>query len=163
MSAITKPLMFSKRAIVGANQVFNIEDVQSISKTSSSAGYSLVITFKDRGGSRAADITLTYATEAIRNSEYDAIIAFGGTVIVAEISIASEITGDSGAGDGEIAATVRGGVAPLTYAWLDNENEPIEGETTDTLSSLEFGTYTLVVTDAVGVIATETFEVADES
>jgi len=163
MSAITKPLMFSTRAIVGANQVFNIEDVQSISKTSSSAGYSLVITFKDRGGSRAADITLTYTTEAIRESEYDAIIAFGGTAIVAAISIASVVTGDSGATDGEVAATVTGGVAPLTYEWLDGDNEVIVGETTDTLSSLAFGTYTLVVTDAVGVIATETYEVEDES
>ncbi|MCB0380789.1 MAG: T9SS type A sorting domain-containing protein, partial [Flavobacteriales bacterium] len=51
--------------------------------------------------------------------------------------------------DGEIDCTVSGGVAPYTYYWSTTD-------TTEDLSSINSGTYTVTVTDANGCSVNET-------
>jgi hypothetical protein len=55
----------------------------------------------------------------------------------------------NGVADGSIDISVAGGVGPYTYVWA-------HGPTTDDLSNVAAGTYTLVVTDATGCTSTET-------
>ena len=55
----------------------------------------------------------------------------------------SEITCENGPCDGEIIASVTGGVTPYTFAWSN-------AATTDTITGLCAGTYVLTVTDANG-------------
>ena len=50
---------------------------------------------------------------------------------------------------GEIAITVTGGTAPLTYAWTGPNSYTA---TTEDITGLEAGTYTLSVTDGVGCV-----------
>ncbi|NAS30602.1 T9SS type A sorting domain-containing protein [Flavobacteriaceae bacterium R38] len=49
----------------------------------------------------------------------------------------------NGANDGQVTVEATGGVAPLTYLWSN-------GETTATITNLEPGTYSVIVTDATG-------------
>ncbi len=65
--------------------------------------------------------------------------------------IASDATTNQGK-DGSIDVTVEGGVAPFAYEWST-------GATSDKLSDLAKGEYTVTVTDAVGQIATSTCSV----
>ncbi|HRF81824.1 MAG TPA: gliding motility-associated C-terminal domain-containing protein, partial [Flavobacteriales bacterium] len=59
-----------------------------------------------------------------------------------------------GAQDGSIATAVSGGVEPYTFAWSN-------GATTESISGLPAGTYTLVVTDANGCTASLTAELTE--
>ena len=74
-----------------------------------------------------------------------------------ELVIASsDVTVDSGAGDGEISIDVEGGTEDYTYDWsgpngFSSDEEDIDG--------LEAGEYTVTVTDENGCTVTETFNV----
>ncbi|MFZ6051547.1 T9SS type A sorting domain-containing protein [Halocola ammonii] len=68
----------------------------------------------------------------------------------------SDVTVDSGAGDGEISIDVDGGTEDYTYDWtgpngFTSDEEDIDG--------LEAGEYTVTVTDENGCTVTETFNV----
>jgi hypothetical protein len=60
--------------------------------------------------------------------------------------------GCNGAESGDIAVSIVGGTPPLAYSWSN-------GDTTEDISGLAGGTYTLTVTDSAGCIATETYTV----
>ncbi len=55
-----------------------------------------------------------------------------------------------GGNDGSAQITVTGGTAPYTYLWSNNETQ-------SSLTNLEAGAYTVVVTDATGCSISETF------
>ena len=59
------------------------------------------------------------------------------------IETTDDITHDNGSGIGAIDLTVSGGMAPYTFNWSNNE-------TTEDISGLGVGTFTVVVTDANG-------------
>lgn len=65
------------------------------------------------------------------------------TVVVQDISCFGEV-------DGQATANVTGGVEPYSYLWDD----PL-AQTTATISNLPAGTYTVIVTDAEGTIASD--------
>jgi len=66
----------------------------------------------------------------------------------------TEITCAGAGCDGEILATVNGGVAPYTYAWSN-------GDTTALITGLCSGTYTLTVTDVNGEILVDSVTLGD--
>ena len=59
-----------------------------------------------------------------------------------------------GSDDGEINVTPSGGASPYTYVWSPG------GETTDHISGLSAGNYSVEVTDALGCVTNETFNVS---
>lgn len=69
-----------------------------------------------------------------------------------QIMISGVTTDDNGTGNGTIDITVTGGVAPYTYSW-DNS------ETTEDLTGLTDGFYTVTVTDDNGCTERFTFEI----
>lgn len=170
MSAITKPLIYSKRATVGANQPFNAEHVESITRINNlkpqpkKDDFAIAVAFANDGGGRKRDLVLYYSTEAIRDSEYEAIKVLMGTPIVEDLSVTVETTGDSGASDGTATATPAGGVSPYTYQWRNDAGEDIVDETSAEITGLDAGTYQVEVTDAVGyIILDDAVVIADES
>jgi gliding motility-associated-like protein len=62
--------------------------------------------------------------------------------------------------DGEVSATPTGGAVPYSYNWADS-NGVIIGST-DTISSLSAGTYTVTVTDAVGCTDIAVVEILED-
>lgn len=68
--------------------------------------------------------------------------------------------------DGSIAIKIRGGLAPYSYKWT-NENGSIitdltnVNSTSNTASALPAGTYTIAVTDAIGCILEKTYNLAN--
>jgi gliding motility-associated-like protein len=59
----------------------------------------------------------------------------------------NQINASCGLSDGSIDLVVSGGIAPYTFLWSPN------GETTEDLSSLAVGTYSVALTDAAGCVA----------
>lgn len=54
--------------------------------------------------------------------------------------------------NGSVTLSMSGGIPPYTYAWNS-------GETTQNLSNLDIGIYIITITDAVGTVQIDTFEV----
>ncbi len=69
-------------------------------------------------------------------------------------SITQTPTSCNGGDNGSINLTIIGGTTPYTYLWNN-------GETTQNLSNLTAGTYSVTVTDANGCIVTDTVEVLE--
>lgn len=93
----------------------------------------------------------TGSTGALNNNQTVCISSVSFTeepTIVADTLIAS----CGGATDGAIDVSISGGLAPYSISWSN-------GDTTEDLSGLAPGSYTITVTDNCGVIATETYSV----
>ena len=103
------------------------------------------------GAAFAATTTTTYmvtGTDANNCSNTDVV-----TVTVTNgPAITGVITHDDGSTNGAIDATITGGVAPYTISW-DN------AETTEDITDLAAGDYTITVTDANGCVSMMTFTV----
>ena len=67
----------------------------------------------------------------------------------------------NGGSDGAIDITVSGGTGPYTFSWTDANNNQIA--TTEDISGVPAGAYTVTVTDANGCTQTATFTVNEPS
>lgn len=70
-------------------------------------------------------------------------------IVNSNLSVSAALTNGiscSGASDGEVTATVAGGSGPFSYAWSS-------GESTNTITGLASGTYTVTVSDSLGCTA----------
>ena len=79
-----------------------------------------------------------------------------GTVTITEpdaLAITSTTTNDSGSNNGSIDITVTGGVTSYTFDWSN-------GSTSEDLTNLAAGIYTVIVTDSYGCSRTETITVS---
>lgn len=109
------------------------------------------VTTEDRSGLNPANygVTITDANGCATFRNYavtePASIAIGYTV---------NDVNCFGDGNGSISVTVTGGTLPYTYAWSS-------GETTEDLTSISGGSYTLTVTDNNGCQLSETIAVAE--
>ena len=109
-------------------------------------------TTEDLSGIAGGTYTLT-ATDAAGCAETATFTVEGFSCPPMTIDFATTNVGCAGNNDGSITANVTGGTTPYTYAW-----QPV-GVTTQTISGLMAGTYTLVVTDANDCTATNTVSI----
>jgi hypothetical protein len=73
-------------------------------------------------------------------------------VVASKMVITSQIIPSCDQATGSINVSITGGIAPYSYLWSN-------GATTEDITSLSAGTYTVTVKDATGCSATETFAV----
>ncbi|MBO3700903.1 SprB repeat-containing protein, partial [Roseivirga sp. E12] len=107
------------------------------------------VTTEDRSGLSPANygVTITDANGCSTFRNY--VITQPTALIVTESINDVACFGD---GNGSIDISVSGGIAPYTYSWSS-------GETTQDLTNLSGGSYTLTVTDANGCQAVNTYTV----
>jgi 6-phosphogluconolactonase (cycloisomerase 2 family) len=72
--------------------------------------------------------------------------------VLPPVEATETITDDNGSGNGAIDLSVLGGMSPYTFEWSNNG-------TTEDISNLIIGTYTVTITDAIGCTATYVFVV----
>lgn len=92
--------------------------------------------------------TISDATGCTFEATYD--VMGGNNAMAITANITDE---DCGNADGAIDATVTGGSGVYTYSWSN-------GATTQDISNITYGTYTLTATDSIGCTVTESFSVA---
>ncbi len=107
------------------------------------------ITTEDRSALAPANygVTITDANGCATNKIYTITQPLAITVV--DNIVNAQCFGD---GDGSIDISVSGGIAPYTYSWSS-------GQTTQDLTSLAGGNYTLTVTDANGCQSINTYTV----
>ncbi len=91
-------------------------------------------------------------------SGMETVAALGG-VSLDSVSIANASC--NGICDGAVTAFASGGATPYTYQWLDDQNNPIAGETNTTYVGVCAGTYTVEITDAGGCSAIQTVTIIE--
>ncbi len=92
-------------------------------------------------------VTITDANGATYTNTY--VVNQPAALVVSGVVTHVGIFGQS---TGAVNATITGGVGPYTYAWSN-------GATTEDINGVPAGTYVIVVTDANGATATDTFVV----
>jgi VCBS repeat-containing protein len=92
-------------------------------------------------------ISLVRDNYVVNNADY--IDRFIGVLRIEIVAVGNETIKGS---DGYVIVDVRGGTLPYTYFWSN-------GQTSQNLSNVSVGTYTLIVTDADGGVATITVSI----
>jgi len=96
-------------------------------------------------------VNLTIDNAIVNNSDY---IDYYTGVLRIEIT---SIGNDTGSSNGYVFVTVKGGTLPYTYYWSNGDSSITA--TTQNLTGVPYGTYTLVVTDADLTTATVTIDI----
>lgn len=97
-------------------------------------------------------VTVTDANGCVENHAI-AVGASSGTLAIQNAIITDEVCGD---GAGAIDVITIGGAAPLTYLWSS-------GQTSEDLSGISAGSYTITITDANGCSVNETYTVNNQA
>ena len=128
------------------------------------AGGATPYTFAWTGGNSTEDLSgITGGTYTVTVTDAAGCVATESFVVAGfscptiTVGFTTSDVSCAGAGDGSITANGTGGTAPYTYAWQQN------GATTQTISSLVAGTYTVTITDANDCTATNTTSISAPS
>lgn len=137
--------------------------------TGGTPGYTYIWNFGNQGASSLKDPSFTFSQPGNYNvsltvtdshtptgtvTTVTKIVNIPNPITVSATTTSTQINGNTGS----INVTVTGGTAPYSYLWtLPNGST----RTTEDISSLPKGTYTLLVTDALGCTKTEQFIIYD--
>lgn len=102
-------------------------------------------------GSSTYNESGTYTDMLISEAGCDSTINLNLTVLE-PVEAVEIVTDDNGSSSGAIDLSVTGGMAPYTFAWSN-------GMTTEDINNLITGTYSVVITDAIGCTAEYSFMV----
>jgi hypothetical protein len=121
------------------------------SLTATPAGGTGPFSYRWSNGATTASISsLAAGTYTVTTTDANGCTSSGSMTITSStpVSVTTSTTAArcNGAANGSATATVTGGSAPYTYRWSN-------GGTTATISNVAAGTYTVVVTDAVGCVS----------
>src|SRR5690606_35828975 len=106
-------------------------------------------------GTEQLVLTITYVNACALPATITLTIPVTDNPVTANMSTTG--TTCPGACDGTATVTAGGGVAPFTYAWSD----ALAGSSATTATAVCTGDYSILITDALGCTATDTFTVAD--
>ncbi len=120
--------------------VYNIDEVRTICP-----GESVTI------GTNTYTETGNYTDVLTSSMNCDSTINLNLTVLM-PVDVTESITDDEGDNSGAIDLTVSGGMSPYTFDWSN-------GASTEDISDLTVGVYTVSITDANGCTSSHTFEV----
>ncbi|WP_299008047.1 PKD domain-containing protein, partial [uncultured Tenacibaculum sp.] len=147
-NSITKDITIDSTptaAIIGTNVSCNGENdgAADLTVTGGKAPY----TYSWNTGASTEDLnSLTIGNYSVTVTDANGCIALANVTITEPLVLSLSLLGSDlscGGSDGAIDLTVSGGTAPYTYSWNT-------GDTTEDLSGLIAGTYTVTVTDANG-------------
>ena len=119
-------------------------------------GGSTPFTFNWSNGATTEDISgLIAGTYSVTSTDASGCAVVDTFIIntVFAYTTSAVLTNDScGLGNGTIDLTVTGGTAPITFVWSN-------GNSTEDISGLTAGTYTVTTTDGIGCILVDTFNI----
>ena len=111
-------------------------------------------------GAMASSITVGGGTYSVTVTDSSACTSSASIRIIEETNLFVNITGTNvkciGEQNGSVNITISGGIAPYLYNWSN-------GFTTEDISSLTTGVYSVIVTDNIGCSATESVTIYEPS
>ena len=150
-SALSLSITSTNETIAGSN-----DGSASVSVTGGTAGYDYLWSNSETTTSITNLAPGTYSvtvTDANGCSESVSVIVGTGVPVLSISGIATDAD-CNGVLTGAIDVTISGGQAPFTITWSN-------GATTEDISGLPSGTYGVLVTDALGQVAADTFSIQE--
>lgn len=102
-------------------------------------------------GGNVYTLTGVYTLDLVAANGCDSTVIVD-LVVNEEIEVGETVVSDDGTNSGSIDIEISGGTAPYSFSWSN-------GETTEDITNLEQGSYSVEITDANDCVVTRTFEV----
>ncbi|HIO72720.1 MAG TPA: T9SS type A sorting domain-containing protein, partial [Flavobacteriales bacterium] len=160
---VTEPSAISIDAEFSTNVLCNGGTDGTITITAS--GGVGTLSYSIDGGSTYPNVTgsftgLSAGSYAVSVQDANGCTIAGSTLIITEptalTSNTNAVPSNCGQGDGQASVAVFGGTAPFTYLWDD-----MGSSTTDTITGLGVGVYSVTVTDSSGCTSISTATITD--